>query len=184
MEPLDEETALSRLSRTISQRYQLLLDLWTPHVASRWVFSVVILILFMARVVLFHGWYIISYGLGIFYLSLFVGFISPKIDPEFRANVEDTDDTGPTLPTRANDEFRPFIRRLPEFKFWHQATRATFVSLFMSLFDSFDLPVYWPILLVYFLLLLFVTIKKHLHHMWKYRYVPWSRGKTRYGGTL
>lgn len=28
------------------------------------------------------------------------------------------EDDGPTLPTKANEEFRPFIRRLPEFKFW------------------------------------------------------------------
>lgn len=27
-------------------------------------------------------------------------------------------DDGPSLPTRMTDEFRPFIRRLPEFKFW------------------------------------------------------------------
>ena len=26
---------------------------------------------------------------------------------------------GPQLPTSANEEFRPFIRRLPEFKFWY-----------------------------------------------------------------
>ena len=25
---------------------------------------------------------------------------------------------GPSLPTKANEEFRPFMRRLPEFKFW------------------------------------------------------------------
>lgn len=28
-------------------------------------------------------------------------------------------DEGPSLPTSANEEFRPFIRRLPEFKFWY-----------------------------------------------------------------
>lgn len=27
-------------------------------------------------------------------------------------------DEGPALPTKQNEEFRPFIRRLPEFKFW------------------------------------------------------------------
>ncbi len=25
---------------------------------------------------------------------------------------------GPTLPSQREDEFRPFVRRLPEFKFW------------------------------------------------------------------
>ena len=30
----------------------------------------------------------------------------------------DDDDDGPALPTTTSEEFRPFIRRLPEFKFW------------------------------------------------------------------
>lgn len=28
-------------------------------------------------------------------------------------------DDGPELPKTVNEEFRPFIRRLPEFKFWY-----------------------------------------------------------------
>lgn len=28
------------------------------------------------------------------------------------------EEDGPELPTKADQEFRPFIRRLPEFKFW------------------------------------------------------------------
>lgn len=31
-------------------------------------------------------------------------------------------DEGPALPTKQNEEFRPFIRRLPEFKFWWVVT--------------------------------------------------------------
>lgn len=32
-----------------------------------------------------------------------------QVDPELE---------GPTLPSQREDEFRPFVRRLPEFKFW------------------------------------------------------------------
>lgn len=28
------------------------------------------------------------------------------------------DEDGPTLPSKGSEEFRPFMRRLPEFKFW------------------------------------------------------------------
>ena len=31
--------------------------------------------------------------------------------------LSDADD-GPSLPTKNNEEFKPFMRRLPEFKFW------------------------------------------------------------------
>ncbi|PRQ21318.1 putative retrieval of early ER protein Rer1 [Rosa chinensis] len=54
-----------------------------------------------------------SYGLGIYLLNLLIGFLSPQVDPE----IHDLSD-GPSLPTRGSDEFRPFVRLLPEFKFW------------------------------------------------------------------
>jgi hypothetical protein len=46
----------------------------------------------------------------------------------------------PALPTKQDEEFRPFIRRLPEFKFWHNATRAITLAIFATLFDACDIP--------------------------------------------
>lgn len=172
--------------RYVSNRYQLLLDVSTPHWKARWAFSLTMLVLFMIRIVVAQGWYIICYGLSIYYLNLFIGFLSPKIDPAFRlGNEYDLDDgdsdSGPMLPTRANDEFRPFIRRLPEFKFWLSATKATLISLILTMFEVFDLPVFWPILLLYFILLFISTMRQQIKHMIKYGYVPWDKGKKKYG---
>ena len=77
----------------------------------------------------------------IFLLNLLIGFLSPAIDPEAG------EDGGPLLPT-SNEEFRPFSRRLPEMKMWHSSMRAIVASLFMTLFGFFDVPVFWPILLI------------------------------------
>ena len=33
---------------------------------------------------------------------------------------ENEAEEGPSLPTQADEEFKPFIRRLPEFKFWYE----------------------------------------------------------------
>lgn len=184
-DPNENRTSISdKIFKPINQRYQLLLDLWTPHVASRWIFSIVILLLFMTRVILAQGWYIICYGLSIYYLNLFIGFLSPKIDPAFRESEDYDDGDGMSLPTHANEEFKPFIRRLPEFKFWYNATKATIISLVLSMFEIFDLPVFWPILLLYFIILFVMTMRQQIKHMWKYRYVPWNRGKQRYGGNI
>ena len=49
------------------------------------------------------------YALAIFFLNLFIGFLSPV----------DDDEGGPALPMMSEDEFKPFVRRLPEFKFWY-----------------------------------------------------------------
>ena len=40
-----------------------------------------------------------------------------------------TEEDGPELPTKADQEFRPFIRRLPEFKFWWDLNSEDFIIL-------------------------------------------------------
>ena len=98
--------------------------------------------------------------------------LHPQFDPE------GPDDLG--LPTRDTEEFRPFARRLPEFKFWLSCTNAMVIALFMTFFTIFDVPVFWPILVLYFFVLFYVTMKKQIQHMIKHKYVPWSFGKTTY----
>jgi hypothetical protein len=66
------------------------------------------------------------------------------------------------LPTKEEDEFRPFVRRLPEFKFWYSATRAIVIGIFCSFFTAFDLPVFWPVLVMYFIILFVLTSRYSL----------------------
>jgi hypothetical protein len=59
--------------------------------------------------------------IGIYLLNLFLAFLQPKIDPSMEMddlNNDGAENDGPSLPTKQDEEFRPFIRRLPEFKFW------------------------------------------------------------------
>merc|ERR1712179_364759 len=132
-----------------------MLDRWTPFTTSRWVATVILICAFMARILIAQGWYIVTYALAIYHLNLLLAFLTPKIDPamaEFEA-AEDAEEDGMALPTRQNDEFRPFIRRLPEFKFWHSATKATVIAFVCTFFDFFNIPVFWPILVMYFITL-------------------------------
>ncbi|CAO3657754.1 unnamed protein product [Umbelopsis ramanniana] len=126
-----------------------------------------------------------SYALGIYLLNLFLAFLQPKFDPSLDNADMDTSDTGqsdegPSLPTKADEEFRPFIRRLPEFKFWYSTTKAIFVALVCSFFSVFDVPVFWPILLIYFCILFAITMRRQIKHMIKYKYVPFDLGKKNY----
>lgn len=173
----------TQIAKTCSKHYQLFMDKITPHIAARWIFTLTVLVLFLMRVFVGGGWYIVCYALGIYYLNMLIDFLSPRLDPDFQATQEDLDSSNaPSLPTRVNDEFRPFIRRLPEYRFWLMSTRSTLISLFMSMFDIFDLPVYWPILVVYFLILTFYTLRRQIKHMYKHHYVPWNTGKQRFRG--
>lgn len=168
-----EEHGVSRLQSAWGRKWQHYLDLSAPHTGPRWGLSALFVLIYSIRVYLINGWYIITYGLGIYVLNLLIGFLSPQMDPE---------QEGPSLPTSKDDEFRPFIRRLPEFKFWYSLTKAFFVAFVMTFFAVFNIPVFWPILLMYFIALFVLTMKRQIKHMIKFKYVPFSFGKTKYRG--
>ena len=145
-----------------------------------------------------------AYSLGIYLLQLFLAFISPKFDPSLEQDEGMEDGTAGGLPTKQDEEFRPFVRRLPEFKFWYAATRAVALAFACSWSQIFNLPVFWPVLLVYWFIIFGLTsmfrpkifspfwcvvtdmflfnftVRRQIQHMIKYRYVPFTIGKTRY----
>ncbi|KAK7821172.1 protein RER1B [Quercus suber] len=167
---------LAKLRNDFTRIFQYYLDRSTPHMVQRWLGTLAVAAIYMLRVYYVQGFYIVSYGLGIYILNLLIGFLSPKIDPELEVL------DGASLPTKGSDEFRPFVRRLPEFKFWYSITKAFCVAFLMTFFSVFDVPVFWPILLCYWVVLFVLTMKRQIMHMIKYRYVPFSIGKQRYTG--
>ena len=105
-------------------------------------------------------WIAVAYSLGIYLLNLFLAFLQPKFDPSNEIiDNEMEDGTAGGLPTKQDEEFRPFIRRLPEFKFWYSATRAIVIGFVCTFFSIFDVPVFWPVLVVYWLILFTLTSK-------------------------
>ncbi|KAJ7039051.1 retrieval of early ER protein Rer1 [Mycena alexandri] len=174
----------------LQRRYQQFLDHWTPYTLNRWIATAGLLAIFMLRIVISQGWYIVCYALAIYLLNLLLAFLQPKFDPSLQEDLLADDaeegtgsgDTSP-LPSSRDDEFRPFVRRLPEWQFWLSATRATLIGLFCTVSEVFDVPVYWPILVVYFFVLFALTMRRQIQHMIKYKYVPFDIGrKARYGG--
>lgn len=103
---------LATLRNDFSKVFQYYLDKSTPLPVHRWLGTLAVVVVYLLRVYILQGFYIVTYALGIYILNLLIGFLSPKVDPELEAL------DGAELPTKESDEFRPFIRRLPEFKFW------------------------------------------------------------------
>mmetsp|Transcript_20866 Transcript_20866/g.66074 ORF Transcript_20866/g.66074 Transcript_20866/m.66074 type:complete len:193 (-) Transcript_20866:26-604(-) len=169
----EEPTGVQKLQKVVNQRFQTVLDRASPHPGARWGFFGVVMLAYILRVYFLKGFYIVTYGLGIFNLNLLIGFLSPQVDPELE---------GPRLPTKQDEEFKPFVRRLPEFKFWYSATKAFVIAFCMTFFAIFDVPVFWPILLLYWLVLFMITMKRQIKHMIKHKYLPFSRGKQKYSG--
>ncbi|KAI3431483.1 hypothetical protein D9Q98_004534 [Chlorella vulgaris] len=157
----------------LQRRLQVLLDKSTPHILYRWLALAAVVCMYGVRVFFLQGFYIVTYALGIYILNLLLGFLSPQVNPELE---------GPTLPSKSDEEFRPFVRRLPEFKFWWSSLKAVLLGFTATFMPMFDVPVFWPILVLYWFILFFVTMKRQIMHMIKYRYVPFSFGKKSYGG--
>lgn len=171
-EPADEST-FDRVRANITRKWEHYKGKTVPFTYTRWISLAVLVALYYLRVHILAGWYIVTYGLAIYLLNLFIGFLSPPVD---------ADGEGPLLPLNTNDpdEYRPFTRRVGEFQFWYKSTMATCLCFFMTFFSVFNIPVFWPILLVYFITLFGMTMKRQIKHMRKYGYVPWSYGKKTY----
>ncbi|OSD00225.1 retrieval of early ER protein Rer1 [Trametes coccinea BRFM310] len=125
---------------------------------------------------------------AIYLLNLLLAFLQPKFDPSVQDDIlaDDMEKGGEgaasPLPSQRDDEFRPFVRRLPEWQFWLSATRATLIATVCTFFEMFDVPVYWPILVVYWYVLFLLTMRRQIQHMTKYMYISFDFGrKARYG---
>ncbi|PON35326.1 Retrieval of early ER protein Rer [Trema orientale] len=64
----------------------------------------------------------------------------------------------------------------------YSITKALCIAFGMTFFSAFDVPVFWPILLFYWMVLFVMTMRRQISHMIKYKYVPFSFGKQRYDG--
>ena len=136
-----------RARRQAWQRYRKVVDDLGPYVWQRWAGLGVLALVFFWRVAAVRGFYLITYALGIFMLNRVLLFLSPKIDPE--------ESQALPLSNSLDEDFRPFIRALPEKTFWLHSTVAFLAAFFGTFIRFLDIPVFWPILLVYFICLFF-----------------------------
>jgi hypothetical protein len=102
-------TFMDRFKASWKQKSQQMQDATVIYPKLRWGGFVFLLLMYGLRVYIAQGWYIITYGLAIYLLNLFLGFLSPAQDPELEGS-------GPLLPVKDGEHM--FIRRVPEFKFW------------------------------------------------------------------
>ncbi|EEB90712.1 hypothetical protein MPER_11046 [Moniliophthora perniciosa FA553] len=68
----------------LQRQYQQILDRWTPYTLHRWLATGGLLIIFMLRIVLAQGWYIVCYAHAIYLLNLLLAFLQPKFDPSLQ----------------------------------------------------------------------------------------------------
>ena len=172
-------TERKNLIEKINYYLELIKDKTIIYKFHRWIFVLILLLIYLIRVIKTKGYYALTYCIGIHFLNSFIGFISPLEDPEDNLNEDNS-----FLPQKNNEEFKPFHRKVKEYQFWNVLFLTLFISIFLTFFDCFDIPVFWPLLLVYFILIFLLTMKNQIKHMIKYNYLPWDSGKKNYSHTM
>lgn len=64
---------------SLSVKWQYVMDRLSPKVSLRWGIFLLFLVLYLVRVYFAEGWYIVSYGYGIYLLNQLIGFLSPQV---------------------------------------------------------------------------------------------------------
>ena len=156
--------------------YNSIKDKIIIYKAQRWGVVAFLAVFYFIRMFRTKGYYALTYCIGIHFLNSFIGFISPLDDPE-----EDQLNNGDSyLPQKNNEEFRPFQRKVKEYSFWSVMFWTFMMAIPMTFFEAFNIPVFWPLLLVYFIMIFFLIMRRQIKHMIKYNYLPWDTGKKNY----
>ncbi|GAW80095.1 RER1 protein [Plasmodium gonderi] len=190
---MDEaDTPLPDLYKKLINTHNYYIDKTTLYVKTRWFVLLGLFIMYVLRIYYVTGFYVVTYALSIFLLNLFLRFLTPHNIEEIYEQYEN-ENNGLLLPMKhtpepKNDnpddkkEFRPFLRKLNEFKFWLYASRAILISTFCTFFPFLDIPVFWPLLLFYFICLFFATMKEQVKNMIRFKYLPFNTAtKQTYG---
>ena len=127
----------------------------------RWCLVTVLLLGYCFRLWTTHGFYLLTYCVSLYNFTLVIGFITP---------IEDPTSTAP-------DEFRPFLRSISELRLWENSAVSVLCGVLCTYCPFFNLPIYWPILPVTFLVISSFLLYKQLSHMREHRYVPWTVNK-------
>ena len=171
----------SLAEKTIFQKFKLYKSIIRDKIIiyrlERWLIVAIFALIFVIRVILSQGFYCLTYYVCIHILNSFIGFISPLEDPEeYGLNSGDS-----YLPQKNNEEFKPFQRKVKEYRFWAIVFSTFLVAIPMTFSKAFDIPVFWPVLLFYFILIFYIVMRRQIQHMIKYHYLPWNTGKMKYG---
>ena len=166
------------LGKKISRQYQkYILDRVVLKTKARWIFTCILLSLFIQRVVTKPGFFAIAYLLGFHCLKNAILFVTPQGIPSIGEEEDDEEFYDQAeIPTWENtndgndEDSKPIMRKVTEFKFWEEITVPVIIAFLCSLFNIFDIPVFWPMLQVYFQYAMYAVITRQRQHMKKYGY--------------
>ena len=123
-----------------------------------------------------------TYLIGFYLLQLLLSYYTPQgVEDEPQESQSDYYYLGSEefiVPEGAEEEAtgvergedKPLLRSMGELQVWERATFAFIMGLVCTYFKMLQIDVFWPLLLVYFLVLVVYTLQKILKTMEKHRY--------------
>jgi hypothetical protein len=138
---------------------QYILDRLVNHVIIRWsIYSVLMTVYYLRVFFIQKGYYLATYFLAVSTVSLLVRFITPE-DPDEVSDILGEmilPGISPAAPhstpsSIVDDEFRPFMRSLPEFQFWQKAVLYVLIGHIVVSFRIFKITTHPIILIMYFI---------------------------------
>ena len=106
-------------------------------------------------------------------------YLTPLEDPD---ELDFENDSEYILPVRESDEFKGFQRKIQELELWKLLMQGTVLCIFLTLFEFFAFPIFWPLLVFYFIMMTTFLCRYKLEHMIRYRYIPFDFSKKSYSG--
>ena len=136
---------------------------WFPYSVFLYLLTFNLVILFWYRIISQQAWFILAYALAIYHLTLIIRFLTPK-----NQDCHDLNNDSVNLSE---------LRALSLSKLWFLSTLSTSIALIGTLFDSLDIPVFGPVLIVYFVILLAISCRrlhKNLHDKYGITSITWD----------
>lgn len=159
--------------KIIKNLFRRKLDQYILNKKERWAFFTFTLLLLFFRVYQTAGYYAILYILGFYYLNNIILFVTPSGLPTIQEEEENEDlyEIPDTIVLDKNeDTSKPVIRKIGEFNLWKKMVFSNVLAILCTFFELFNFPVFWPILLVYFFVVMVSVYLKQKKHMEKYGY--------------
>lgn len=138
------------------------------YIKTRWAIAGFLAFVYVSRVIINGSHVVVSYVAGVYLLHSFVSFMTPddeNIPDPFDADYQDT-----YVPNNIDNDYKPYVRKLPEYTLWVFTIQILVIIIILSMFEFADIPVFSPILISYFIFMLVVTLYTVISHSKKYKY--------------
>lgn len=158
---------------------QIMVDKFSPYPVQRWCVFGLCLLAHFVKILVSGTHHLIAYVVGVYLFHGFILFATPKdenIPDPFEEEV-DNDNSNEYSPSNVDNSLRPFIRNMPEYTYWMFSMKVVVISFLLTLSKFTDIPVYTPILVVYFVFMVLATAIKLWQHSRKYNYNPFFQSK-------